>query len=76
MYWLSLNILIGVPAHMSTSPIFTDSSNNMSFPVKSVTLHLEFVERCVCACVCVLEKHILYRLKAFPIFSFQWDGQN
>ena len=23
---------------------------------------------CVCVCVCALETHILYRLKAFPIF--------
>ena len=53
---------------MLKGPKFTDSSNNVSFPVKSVTLHLDFIARCVCACVCVLETHILYRLKAFPIF--------
>ena len=53
---------------MSKSLKFTDSSNNVSFPVKSVTLHLDFIAICVCVCVCVLETHILYRLKAFPIF--------
>ena len=53
-------------------PIFTDSSNNMSFQsfsskISNFTLRF-YCNMCVCVCVCVSEIHILYRLKAFPIF--------
>ena len=50
------------------------------FPVKSVTLHLESIARCVCACVCVRNPYSV-QIKSishlhFSCFSFQWDGQN
>ena len=55
---------------MSKGPIFTDSSNNMSFwPFSSKISNFTLRFYCnMCVCVCVSETHILYRLKAFPIF--------
>ena len=49
---------------------FTDSSNNVSFPVKSVTLHLDFVAICVNG-VCVCQEPIFVQLKSISLFSFQ-----
>ena len=55
---------------MSNSLKITDSSNNMSFQSFSSKISnftLRFYGN-ICVCVCVIETHILYRLKAFPIF--------
>ena len=55
---------------MVKKPIFTDSSNIMSFcPISNKISNFSLRIYCKrCVCMCVLKTHSLYRLKAFPIF--------
>ena len=54
---------------MTKMPIFTDSSNIMSFwPISRKFSNFSLKIYCkMCVCVCV-KIHSLYRLKEFPIF--------